>query len=182
LKVRFEDEAALLQALQEAQEEREALLIPIRHELEAVDILTTNHKQEQARLLDLYLSNPKLPKELFNTKNDAIEKTLADLHTRRVKLQAEFDRQALTTAQVQSIMELRPAVLQGILEAENDFTERRRLVEMLDVRCELEKKDGVKWVHVKCMVGESVIGYEQSNWYNCSKLISAFLIAHIPLL
>ncbi len=163
LKELFTDDDALLTALQETQAAREVRLTPMLQELEAIDTLITRNRQEQARLLDLYVGDSDFPQELLNAKNASIEKALADLHTRRAKLQAEVERQALSAAQIKSIMGLRDEVLNGILEAEDNFHERRRNIEKLEVTGELAIEDGQPVLHAHCIAGDKLLHIETTT-------------------
>ena len=92
-----------------------------------------------------------------------LEKTVSALGRERVGLAAQLEAQTFTDEQVQTITEFAQQVARGLETVDQDFADRRHVVEMLDVRATLAVEDGEKVVYAWCMVGEGALSVASTS-------------------
>lgn len=158
---KFQDEAALLTAIEEAQVERDKQLQPRRQELDSTATLISRNERSLARVKKLYYDGHLTEEEYLQDSTPYLE-ALAGLERERARLESLIQVQELTDEAKHTIIELAQYVQKGIARAQDDFPEQRRLIEMLQVHCELEDKNGEKRVHISCVAGEGVVRCDQS--------------------
>lgn len=146
------DEKSLLTALRDQQSRRNEILEPKRRELEIVKQLITENENQLDKLIDLYLRGD-FPKEMLTERKQRLEQTLDGLRGEQVRILELIKEQELNDESIQSIMDFRSAVGNGILEADRDFAKRRWLFEKLNVSGELNVEDGQKVLYLHCDIG-----------------------------
>jgi hypothetical protein len=80
--------------------------------------------------------------------------TLDSLRAQRDEVKANLHEQAVDSDWVLTIMGFAEAMHDELIEAEEDFQARRRLVELLNVTGEVAFEDGDKVLYLHCVVGE----------------------------
>jgi hypothetical protein len=170
LKELFLDEERLLQSLRDYKQEKENLIQPMRDRLSVVENMVADNGEQLERLLDVYL-NGDFSRDLLTDRKQRIEGTLAKLKTEQSRLVAMIDQQSFNEEQSMTIVEFTRAIRAGVLEADEDFAQRRRLVEMLNVTGELEFTDeGQKLLHLHVeLLGEdaTLVIAAKSNCGRC---------------
>lgn len=149
---KFQDEDALLQTIDEEQAERERQLLPRRLELESVNALIAKNQMGIDRAKQLFYAGHTTQDE-YEKDAQPFKATLVRLQKRQATLSTLIAKTEFTQEDRMSILELGRNVRAGILDAADNFEERRRNVEMLNVTAALSVVDGVKVVDVSCVVG-----------------------------
>lgn len=150
------DPDRLLSDLANHQAEQEALKQPLRERLSVVTDLVSDRRVQMDRLLDLYVSG-NIVKDLLLERKQRLEAELATLETEKANLVSKLQHQTVTTEQAREIKAFAEQVAEGLGEAENDFTSRRRIIDLLDVRGKIDFEDGERVVYVECILGESSV-------------------------
>ncbi len=149
---KFQDEDALLQTIDEEQAQRERQLLPRRLELESVNALIVKNQLGVDRAKQLFFAGHTTQDE-YEKDAQPFKAALARLQIRRATLTALIAKTEFTQEDRMSILELSKNVRSGILDAADNFEERRRHVERLNLTATLSVVDGVKVVEVSCAVG-----------------------------
>ncbi len=155
LKSRF-DPDTLSRGLIEYQAERERMNEPIQGRIDEIDAALRQHEAQLERLLDLYLTGEFSQDVLIKRKRD-IDELTEGLQRERAGLVARLNTRVLTEQQVQTLHEFAARFAENVSQADEDFSMRRRAVEVLDLRGRLEMKDGEKVIHVWCILGDEVL-------------------------
>ncbi|MBN1812323.1 MAG: hypothetical protein JXA14_10840 [Anaerolineae bacterium] len=109
--------------------------------------MVADNGEQLERLLDIYL-NGEFSRDLLTDRKQRIESTLARLRAEQGRLMAMIDQQSFNEEQSMTIVEFTRAIRSGMLKADEDFAQRRRLIEMLNVTGELEvTAEGQKLLH-----------------------------------
>jgi len=118
---------------------------------------------ELARLLEL-CTRGNFPIELLETKS--IEKRTMVQAIQEAIDHNERQRQApLTDDHIVALRALAEELQRGINEAENNFTARRQLVELMDVRVEVLWNDQEIWLRLASDLGEGVKRFALKSLY-----------------
>jgi len=154
LEDKFQDEAALLKALQEAQVEQEVLLQPRRGELETVKTLITKNQQARDRVKQLFY-NAHITEEEYLRDAKPYDTALDGLYREQTRLERVIETQELSEAKIRTVLKLREAVSAGIEKAGDNFEKRREVIEILNITGALSVIDGEKVLDVQCVVGDA---------------------------
>lgn len=154
LREKFQDEEALIKAVDEEQEERETKLLPRRQELASVQELIAKNQMGVDRAKQLFYAGHTTQEE-YERDAQPFKAALEGLKKRKAELEALIAKIEFTQEERMSILELGRYVRAGILEAANNFEERRRIVEEVNVTAVLSVVDGVKIVDVSCIAGDA---------------------------
>lgn len=149
---KFQDEEALIKTIDEEQAEREAKLLPRRQELESVNILIAKNELGIDRARQLFYAGD-ITKDVLRKDTQPFKETLAGLERRKAELEALIAKTEFTQQERMSILELARDVRDGILDAADNFEERRLNVERLNLTAVLSIEDGMKVINVSCVAG-----------------------------
>jgi hypothetical protein len=138
---------------QRQQKENDA---PLHDRLKVIDELLTDYKTQLERLIDLYLSG-NFPMELLVDRKTRLETTITSLETERAALQNRLQAHALTKEQIQSIKEFAHMVGKGLRLAEDDFDQKRKIIELLNVRITLALENQEKVVYAECLLNDTTL-------------------------
>jgi site-specific DNA recombinase len=148
------DPENLALGLQEYKAEKEKATQPLRDRLAILDDQIADHKRQLERLLDLYLGG-QFPREVLIERKARLEKTLASLTRERENQEALLADNVITDEQIETIQEFASCIVQGLRQL--TFEEKRRIIDLMDVRGVLTIEDGEKVVYVHCVVGEQAL-------------------------
>jgi hypothetical protein len=125
-------------------------------QLDSVMDLIAQRQNELERLLELYLMGT-FDLDLLEDKKHSLEQGLHGLQSQKAELEVQLSDAVLSQEAIHSIVEFAQEIRRGLEAAERDFERQRRIVEMLNVRCEIETLDTetVK-VHAHCILGDKV--------------------------
>jgi site-specific DNA recombinase len=152
----FSSRQLLSAALKEYQKEIMKETAPLRERMTVIEDLLADNREQLERLLDLYLAG-EFPKDILIGRRQRLEKTIAALDREHRQLAASLEMQTLTDEQVQSLEQFADKVSQGFEYAEDNFEERRRIVDMLDVQIELDYRDEGIIIDAECRLGKKVV-------------------------
>lgn len=122
---------------------------PIWERLKIVDGLIDNNRLQLNRLLDLYLSGD-FPKEMLAERKNRLETTIEALERESCSLVVQLEQRQFTQQQIKDLVQFTAEVAQGLEVAKDNFTARRRIIEMLNVQATLTIEDGQKVAYVQC--------------------------------
>jgi hypothetical protein len=142
--------------LEKYQAEIEAQNAPFRERMTVVEELLEDNKAQLGRLLDLYLAGD-FSKDMLMERKRRLEETVAALDKEHSQLAATLDAQILTDDQMRDLEQFREKVSQGFEYAEDNYEERRRIVDMLDVQVTLDYQDDEMVIDAECRLGKSVV-------------------------
>lgn len=139
--------------LEDYQNRREEDLIPYRERVEVINQLLANHQEQLNRLVDLFISG-QFDKEILWERKNRLETTIASLEAEQKNIMQVLEGKSLTEEQILSIIEFAEKVAPKM--DTKDFTKKRDLIELLDVRAELKVENGEKIATVSCFLDEKV--------------------------
>lgn len=138
--------------LAEYQEGREQFCAPIRDRLIVLEDLWQGSKIQLDRVLDLYISG-QVQRELLIDKKQQLESTLSALEKERDELNLNLESEVLSDSEIRQIMEFAAQIAEGLEPGDESFEDRRRIIELLDVRASFIVEDSQKYVDVWCFLG-----------------------------
>jgi site-specific DNA recombinase len=152
----LQDPDATLVGLQEQRAAQEEALRPIRSQLDTTLDLIAQSEKQLDRLLELFLAGT-FDLALLEDKKHALEQQCLDLRKKEAELKTYLSEHSLSQEEIQGIVEFARVIKKGLVAADRDFEKRRRVVEMLNARCEIETLDAktVK-VHAHCRLADRV--------------------------
>jgi hypothetical protein len=140
--------------LAEYQQGREQFSAPIRDRLIVLEDLWQGSKIQLDRVLDLYISG-QVQRELLIDKKQQLESTLAALEKEREELNLNLESEALTDNEIRQIVEFAAQIAEGLEPGDESFEDRRRIIELLDVRASFIVENNQKYVDVWCFLGRN---------------------------
>jgi site-specific DNA recombinase len=138
--------------LAEYQDGREQFCAPIRDRLVVLEDLWLDSKSQLDRVLDLYISG-QVQRELLIDKKQQLESTLAALEKERDDLNLNLESESLSDSEIRQIVEFAAQIAEGLEPGNESFEDRRRIIELLDVRASFTVEDDQKYVDVWCFLG-----------------------------
>lgn len=120
--------------------------------IEATAARLVQAEQEKARLVKAYASGVLSLEEIATTKTE-LDRRLNDLTQTLAVLKAELPATALTQEEIDKIQRDAADLRQGIARADNDPTEQRRILELLQFEGRLFIEDGQEYIDVNCILG-----------------------------
>jgi hypothetical protein len=151
--------------LAEYQEGREQFCAPIRDRLIVLEDLWQGSKSQLDRVLDLYISG-QVQRELLIDKKQQLEATLAALDKERDELNLNLESEALSDSEIRQIVEFAAQIAEGLEPGNESFEDRRRIIELLDVRASFTVEDNQKYVDVWCFLGRNKLSIENPTSQN----------------
>ena len=143
----------------EAEEEAKAL----RDRLGLVEKSIADHDRQIEKLLDLYLSGDDFPKELLTQRKKELVKAREELEEERATLARALEAATVSDAAIEEVEAFCRQVREGLEHA--TFEDKRRIIELLDVRGQLAVEDGQKVVYVSCVIDQARLSIESpSPW------------------
>lgn len=138
---------------------------PINEELELVQNLIKEHSGQHEKLLDLYLSGIVSKDDLAGRKVQ-LEKSIKSLEVRRDELLDQLQGETIFAHHIESLKAFALGVESRIKTADNDFAERQRFIEMLDVTGRYVRDDSGKSVLIKSVITDAALWISSKT--NCS--------------
>ncbi len=145
--------------LVEYQEGREQFCAPIRDRLIVLEDLWQDSKTQLDRVLDLYISG-QVQRELLIDKKQQLESTLLALEKERDEMNLNLESEALSETEIQQIVDFAAQIAEGLGPGDESFEDRRRIIELLDVRASFTVEDNQKYVDVWCFLGRNKLSIE----------------------
>jgi site-specific DNA recombinase len=146
------DEKNLNAAIEKYQEEQQKKQSPILKLIEANKNKLTEIEAQKAKLIDGYT------KGLFSLEDIAAKKVALDnqiVELREAIKSFESDPTSiqLTEEQISDIKEFAARVRRGLSKADNNFADRRKVLELLRMQVTLLVENGKKYADVECVLG-----------------------------
>jgi hypothetical protein len=118
-----------------------------------IDELLSDHREQLARILDLYLEGG-FPKEILVERKARLEETIRSLENENLALKDFVEKKSLTSEQYKDIQEFSTKILESIDLVSCDFETKRQIVELLNIQaiCMIDD-DGNKYINLKCILG-----------------------------
>ncbi|MBV7334661.1 recombinase family protein [Chloroflexi bacterium TSY] len=130
--------------------------IPLYNELKRVEHQVSQKHIQQEKLLDLYL-NGAISKDNWLRRNISIKSDIETLQQEENILRKQISEETLADTQIQSMTAFAQDVAKGIRAAEQDFTAKRRIIELLDVSVTVSLKDDKQ----KALVVSTIFGKKE---------------------
>jgi ribosome-binding ATPase YchF (GTP1/OBG family) len=145
--------------------ERDKANAPILALLNANENLLLDHQAQLERVKDMYQSGIIEKKELVERKV-RLEETIEKLETEKGKWLARLEPLNLVDSEIEQVVNFARTLNCSLGKADKDFTARRVVIEMLDVRGTLAVEDGEKAVYVTLRLtgDEQPTRLSVSNW------------------
>jgi site-specific DNA recombinase len=140
----------LVKGLRGMSAEKEAENNVIRERLTLLEKQIDGFQNQRAKLLDLYLEGS-FPKEMLNDRMSELERDLSGMVQERTELSSFLIPVDLPEANIQVIESFCSEVRDGLNNA--TFEDKRRYMDLLDLRCTLALEDQEKVAYVKCKLG-----------------------------
>lgn len=151
----LQDPRATVIGLQEQRASQEEAVRPIRTQLEATTDSLARCDKEHERLLDLFLAGT-YEMDVLEQKKESLDQQARELRAKKAELKKYLSREVLSDAAMEGIAEFARRAKRGLQAAETNFEKRRRLIELLNVRCELETlDDNTVKVHAHCILADA---------------------------
>jgi len=160
----------LADGLRAQQSEVERTSRALRDRLALLEESIADHGHQIERLLDLYLIGDDFPKELLDEKKARLTKARQELEKEREGLVRHLQQTVIPDAQIEEIEEFCRQVSEGLENA--SFEDKRRILELLDVRGQLAVEDGQKVVYISCMIDQTrvpIVSPSSWCWSRCPR-------------
>jgi site-specific DNA recombinase len=112
------------------------------------------------KLLDLYISDD-FPKEMLQERKSRLEEVLTNLQKERTDISGHLQTIILSDEQIEDIEAFCSQLREGLENA--NFEQKRKIVEMLDVRGKLSIENEEKVVYVKCILGQQLLSVARTS-------------------
>lgn len=154
----------LSQGLEDFQEQQERENAPLRQRLSVINDLLIENKDKLDRLLELYISG-ELAKEMLVDHKHRLEKTQTELEAEKTRLVQHLETKELSAEQLQTLEQFAHEIGEGLSELDDNFGDRRKIIDMLDVQAILAVEDDQKIVRVQCRLGNKSLSIEGLVYY-----------------
>ena len=168
LKPLLTDPVALRQGIEAMQEEQQARRASLLRRLEDFDAQLAENQRLLERLLDAYLTEA-FPMEILRERRERLKKAIAELERERSVLEVQLTDQVVTEEQVRDLQSIAAQIAAGLEGADDDHDLQRSVVEALDVRARLAIEDGVKVVHIQCILVDEKLSAETPTTPGCRR-------------
>lgn len=139
----------LRSGLESVQVELETANQALFERLRIIDEQVHEYQKQLDKLLDLYLSGD-FPKEVLTERKTRLEQMLANLQIEQSDLARHIRKVTITDEQL-TLIEAFCAKIRPIL-AEADFSTRRQIIELLDIRGKIACENGERILYLKCLI------------------------------
>jgi site-specific DNA recombinase len=143
--------ATVIEGLRAVQSENRLANRALYDRLDIIDHQVTETSGQLTRLLDLYLSGD-FPKEVLTERKARLEETLLKLKKERAENMEHLQSKTIPLERIDEIEDFCKSVRAG-LEAVT-FRDRRRIIELLDVRGKIAVEENEKVVYIRCLLGQ----------------------------
>jgi hypothetical protein len=140
----------LAQGLRGKRAELEAANNVVRERLSLLESRISETQSQLSKLLDLYLEG-NFTKDILNSRKTELEKVLSDMIQEQTELTSYLIPVNLSDENIEVIESFCSEVRNGFDNA--TFEDKRRYMDLLDVRCKLALEDQEKVAYVKCKLG-----------------------------
>jgi hypothetical protein len=140
----------LAQGLRGKQTEMEAANNVIRERFSILENRISETQRQLAKLLDLYLEG-NFTKEILNDRKSELESDLSEMVREQTELSSFMIPVNLPDENIEVIESFCSEVRDGLDNA--TFEDKRRYMDLLDLRCKLALEDQEKVAYVKCKLG-----------------------------
>jgi site-specific DNA recombinase len=140
----------LAQGLRGKRAELEAANNVVRERLSLLESRISETQSQLSKLLDLYLEG-NFAKDILNSRKTELEKVLSDMIQEQTELASYLIPVNLSDEDIEVIKSFCSEVRSGLDNA--TFEDKRRYMELLDVRCKLALENQEKVAYVKCKLG-----------------------------
>jgi len=151
LKDFLSDPTKLEKGMEIYQDEQDAMNAPIREQIEIINGLIIENREQLDRLLDLYLSGS-FDREVLLDRKNRLEDTITSLEKRRTILRGKLT-EAVTAEQIATVSAFAKEINEGLREADEDFVTRRRILEYLGTEVTFAVENGDKVLYLECNFG-----------------------------
>ncbi len=160
----------LYQSLANVQAEVETSTAPIRERIGVMDDLLSEHRRQQGRLLDLYLSG-EFDRDMLADRKSRYESTIAALEKERANLVSSLDTKRISDERIQKILTFANNQQTKVELATRSFAARRMMIEELDVKVSLVRESGEAIIYASCVLGEERLRAETVTMSGLRRLI-----------
>ncbi|MBN1891033.1 MAG: recombinase family protein [Thermoflexales bacterium] len=145
LKGKLQDPAKLRVEIESYRVERDRINAPILAHLKTCEDLQGKYQADRERAEDMYQSGL-IKKDNLVERLSRLDETLGSLKRERAKLMARLQSRGPDDKEIESMIRFVSRRAAGIQKADKDFGERRKLIELFDVRAVLYVEGGRKKV------------------------------------
>ncbi len=146
------DRDRLAVGLANYQNEREHKNAPILERITSIDELLQDYRAQLGRLVEMAARGIFTEEEILTNKV-RLRQIVQGLEKERAEQETKLGADSFTDEQIKTLMDFAERMSEGLAEAEEDFTARRHLIELLNVRGELWVEDGVKMLRASARLG-----------------------------
>jgi site-specific DNA recombinase len=132
----------------------------LRERLNLLDSQIKEQNQQLQRLLDLYLSSADFPKEMLTERKTMLEKTKSELERERAGLVAHLEETTVTDAQIEELETFADLVRNGLEHVQTE--DKRRILDLLELKGVLAVENGQKVVYLRCEVDSATLSIASS--------------------
>ena len=145
----------------------EADTAPLRSQLRIVEEGIAKHKEQLAKVLDLYLSDA-IDKSMLLERQERLQSMLDSLSARRDELQAGLQGRAVTKDEFLSMQSFVSGIAArlDLGSFEGDTERMRQVIDMLDVRATLAFEDGQRVLYLTCRLDSGAFIVNQSTSFS----------------
>jgi len=154
----------LQKGIDKLQAEQDKQLEPLHRQARIAEDLLKKYRGQLEKLLGLYLSG-EIEKDHLAGRKAQLEKTIAGLVREHSNLTEQIERQTLSDSQIQTIQRFALAIQKRIANADDNFEERRKLIEALEVEGRVVKENGEAVIYAKCIIGKKALRNSDTTIY-----------------
>jgi hypothetical protein len=137
---------------------------PLQERLAIINDLLADNRTQLERLLNLYLKGD-FPEEMLIDHKNRLETTIKNLEIEKTSLVTHLEAKMLSEDQIRDIKEFAKKIKEGLEAADESFSSRRRIIEMLDVRATLTIEGEEKIIYAQCRLGDVKFSFEELEYY-----------------
>ena len=164
-----QSDEVLYEGLKTYQQEQSKQNEPVLNEMALIDDMIADNQKRLQRNLMLFESGEFEIEDLLPRKRE-LETKIKALQTERKKL-TQLLKGVMTDETINSILEFAAKIRQGLSGMEDDFEQRRGLVEDLDLRVRFYLEDGTKKADAMCVLGSKTLSVDYNTAHNAASHI-----------
>ena len=141
----------LIKGIKENQDRQEQVNKPLKERLATIDTYIQQKQAELTKLIDLYLSD-EFDREILLEKKQRLQTMITSLTDEQGQLENQLTK-VITDDEIEQIEEYSQQIAAGLDIADEDFENRRRLLDYLGVTIEFTFEDKTEVAYLTCEFG-----------------------------
>lgn len=154
--------------------EQRSVNTPLVQRLDIIQGLLDKNQEQLERLIDLYLSD-EFPRELLTERKGRLQATINKLEAEKQEVLKDLEAKTIDIEQLRDLQKLMDEIRVGLADADEDFTLKRHILDLLDVQVRLASEEGEKGLYISCILNNDSFDSENTAIYGSCQYKSQLL-------